>query len=144
MTGLEAFDSTFQKTNLWLREIMEGIGTDDKHKAYLALRAVLQTLRDHLLVQEAAELGAQLPVLIRGLYYEGWRPSDMPEKGRSKDEFLNRIVTFFPNDPEVDAEKVVKAVLLTMAHHVTPGEMRDVKQLLPHHIRELWPQEAPV
>jgi uncharacterized protein (DUF2267 family) len=66
------FDRTLYKTHTWLKEIMEVLGTEDRHRAYMALRAVLHALRDRLTVEEVAQLGAQLPMLIRGLYYEGW------------------------------------------------------------------------
>jgi uncharacterized protein (DUF2267 family) len=38
-TGLDVFDSTVQSTNLWLKDIMERIKTDDRHLAYQVLRA---------------------------------------------------------------------------------------------------------
>jgi uncharacterized protein (DUF2267 family) len=74
-TDLEVFDTTVHKTNSWLHELMEELGWSDRHKAYLALRATLHALRDRLTVQGVAQLGAQLPMLIRGFYYEGWVPS---------------------------------------------------------------------
>src|SRR3981189_922621 len=70
-TGLEVFDKTVQTTNAWLKEIMEATGLD-RRRAYRALAAVLQALRDRLTVGEVAQLGAQLPILVRGLYYDQW------------------------------------------------------------------------
>jgi uncharacterized protein (DUF2267 family) len=71
-TGLEIFDTTVQKTHIWLNEIMDELGWEDNwHRAYLALRTVLHELRDHLTTEEATDLGAQLPMLVRGFYYEG-------------------------------------------------------------------------
>ena len=67
-TGLEVFDRTVQKTNSWLHDLMQVLQWADKHKAYLALRATLHALRDRLTVDEVAQLGAQLPMLIRGFY----------------------------------------------------------------------------
>ena len=60
---------------------------ENEHKAYLALRTVLHTLRDRLSVEEAVQLGAQLPMLIRGFYYEGWTLKQKPTKERHKTEF---------------------------------------------------------
>jgi uncharacterized protein (DUF2267 family) len=74
------------------------------------LRAVLHTLRDRLPVNEAAHLGAQLPMLIRGIYYEGWTPADKPEK-MHRDEFLARIHAQFRDDPAIDPVRVAQAVL---------------------------------
>jgi uncharacterized protein (DUF2267 family) len=67
-TGLEVFDKTVHTTNAWLKEIMEATGLD-RRRAYRALAAVLHALRDRLTVDEVAQLGAQLPILVRGLYY---------------------------------------------------------------------------
>jgi hypothetical protein len=72
-TGLPVFDTTVQETNLWLKAIMESLHTDDRHLAYLSLRATLHALRDRLGSENAVHLAAQLPMLLRGLYYEGWR-----------------------------------------------------------------------
>jgi uncharacterized protein (DUF2267 family) len=74
ITGLEVFDTTLQKTNEWLQEIMQEFGTENRQQAYAALRATLHTLRERLPTEETAHLGAQLPMLIRGIYYEGWHP----------------------------------------------------------------------
>ncbi len=78
-TGLEVFDKTIQTTNSWLNEIGEDLGPD-RQRCYNALRAVLFALRDRLTVEEAADLSAQLPMLIRGIFYEGYRPSIMPQR----------------------------------------------------------------
>ena len=80
-TGLAVFDTTVQETNLWLKGIMEGLHTDDRHLAYLALRATLHALRDRLGPENAVQLAAQLPMLVRGLYYEGWRLAAAPDQG---------------------------------------------------------------
>lgn len=84
---MEIFGNTLQKTHLWLDDLMAELGWQDRHKAYLALRAVLHTLRDRLTVEEAAHLGAQLPMLIRGFYYEGWDPKRQAGKRASPGRF---------------------------------------------------------
>jgi uncharacterized protein (DUF2267 family) len=137
-TGLEVFDSTLQKTNAWLREIMDELATEDRHFAYSALRVTLHALRDRLTVNEAADLGAQLPMLIRGLYYEGWQPSGKPDK-TDLGEFLMTIRNHVGRglgDP--DPRKIAQAVFRVVALHVTSGELDDVKHCLPADLRELW------
>jgi uncharacterized protein (DUF2267 family) len=139
-TGLEIFDTTLQKTHTWLNEIMDELGWEDnRHRAYLALRTVLHGLRDHLPIEEATDLGAQLPMLVRGFYYEGWTLTDKPVRERHKDEFLAHITHAFRNDERIDPEKVVRAVFRVLSRRVTAGEIADVKHLLPAALRELWP-----
>jgi uncharacterized protein (DUF2267 family) len=137
-TGLSVFDATIEKTNIWLNEIQERMGWTERHRAYHALRAVLHALRDRLMVDEAVDFAAQLPLLIRGMYYEGWRPAGKPVKERKKEEFLAHIAKAFPDDPDVDPEDVTRTVFQVLAKHVTAGEVDEVKHMLPHEIRELW------
>src|SRR5262245_18543638 len=90
-TGLDVFDRTLQKTNGWLHDLMQILDWTDRHKAYVALRATLHALRDRLTVEEVAQLGAQLPMLIRGFYYEGWNPTGKPLRVRHAEQFLALI-----------------------------------------------------
>jgi uncharacterized protein (DUF2267 family) len=138
MTGLDVFDTTVHKTNTWLKDLMAELGWQDKHKTYLALRATLHALRDRLTVVEAAQLGAQLPMLMRGFYYEGWRPADTPRKERHREQFLAHIAAQFANDP-VDAEHVAHSVFMLLFARVSTGEIEDVEHVLPQEIRDLWP-----
>ena len=138
-TGLEAFDTTIQKTNSWLNDLMQIMDWSDRHRAYLALRATLHALRDRLTVEEVTQFGAQLPMLIRGFYYEGWDPTDKPLRERHKEQFLARIEQQFRDDVSIDPEEIVRVVFAVIATRVTDGEIEDVKHILPAEIRELWP-----
>jgi uncharacterized protein (DUF2267 family) len=135
--GLAVFDETVQKTNTWLKDIAKALGTD-RRQAYRALRAALHCLRDRLPVNEAAQLGDQLPMLVRGVYYEGWHPAGKPLKIRSSDEFLDGVAAGLSRSG-IDAGNAVRAVLLVLQDHVTAGEIEDVIQVLPRDIRALWP-----
>jgi uncharacterized protein (DUF2267 family) len=139
---ITAFESTVHTTNLWLNEIMERMATDDHQRAYHALRAVLHALRDRLPVNHAAALGAQLPMLVRGIYYEGWTPHRTPLKERKKAAFLYHIRMAFNHESDLDAEEVTRAVLHVLARHISKGEVESVKLTLPHEIRELWDEET--
>ncbi len=140
MTTLKSFDTTLHKTNLWLDEIAEQLGRgEDRQVAYDALRATLHALRDRLPVKEAADLAAQLPMLVRGIYYEGWSPTGKPVKDRKREEFLAHVVRELRGHPELDPEAVVKSVLRVVENHVAGGELQDVKANLPSDIRQLWP-----
>jgi uncharacterized protein (DUF2267 family) len=138
---LEVFDASLQKTQIWINDLMRELDWEDKpQKACLALRTALHALRDRLTVEEAVHLGAQLPILIRGVYYEGWKLTGKPVKERHKTEFLDHIATAFRDDDTVDPERVMRAVFKILARHISPGEIEDVKHLLPKTLQELWPR----
>lgn len=134
---LAPFESTIQTTNIWLNDILERLGWQDHQRAYHALRAVLHALRDRLTIDQAAALAAQMPMLIRGFYYEGWHPHGKPVRERHKEEFLAHIAAAF-QELEVDPENVTRAVLQVLSKHVSAGEIASVKQSLPTELRSLW------
>jgi uncharacterized protein (DUF2267 family) len=136
VTGLAVFDSTIHKTNIWLKDLMQALGWQDRHKAYKALRITIHALRDRLTVEETAQFAAQLPLLIRGLYYEGWDPTGKPLKERHREQFLAHIEQEFIGDDRVDPEQVARAVFSVLVMHVSEGEIEDIKHILPTQIRD--------
>lgn len=138
-TGVSSINETVQKTHAWLRELEDLGGFNSEAQAYTALHAVLQTLRDRLTVDEAAQLGAQLPMLIRGIYYEGWKPAAMPGRQRSKAEFLGRIAHRLGN-ADLHPEQACRAVFELLQRKISAGEIMDVQQMMHHTLRELWPE----
>ncbi len=130
-----------QTVQEWLKELKAKGELADEEAAYRVLGAVLHRLRDRLTVNEAANLGAQLPLVVRGLYYEGWRPSSVPSKVRSKDKFLDELsAAILPITYPV--EWAVTAVFSLLARHCDPGEIADVIDQLPGDLKGLWPDTA--
>src|SRR3989338_1248272 len=136
---IEVFNKTLENTHIWLVDLMQELDWQDEHKAYLALRAVLHVLRDRITVEEAVQLGAQLPMLVRGFYYEGWHPAGKPVKERHQELFLSHVKDAFKGDERVNPERVVRAVFKVIANHVTKGEIEDIKHVLPKEFEGLWP-----
>ncbi len=134
----EIFSKTLSKTHVWLTELMAELDWQDEHKAYVALRAVLHALRDRLTVEEAADLAAQLPMLVRGFYFEGWHPAGTPVKERHREDFLSHVREPFKNDDAVVAPDVVRAVFKLLRRHVSKGEIEDIRHVLPGELRALW------
>jgi uncharacterized protein (DUF2267 family) len=137
-TTIASFESTVHKTNIWLKDVMQELDWDSHDRAYHALRTVLHTLRDRLSIEEVADLAAQLPMLVRGFYYEGWSPNQRKTSERHKEQFLDHIDDAFRDDITVNAEQVARAVFRVISKHVSSGEIADIKHTLPRDIRELW------
>ncbi|MFO7965932.1 MAG: BON domain-containing protein [Desulfobacterales bacterium] len=142
MTGLDVFDRTLQKTNEWLNDIGGELGFVERRAAYGALRAVLQGLRDCLTVDEAAHFGAQLPMLIRGLYYEGWRPAHKPVEENRRDHILSRIRQQFAENARIDPVTIARGVFEIIFQRITQGEMEDIVHMLPKEIDDFFPATA--
>ena len=138
-TGLDVFDKTLQTTHIWLDEIMEELGPD-RQIAYRALRAVLHALRDRLSVDETAHLGAQLPLVIRGVFFDSWHPAGKPLKIRSREEFCEHVAQELSDTRPIDPEDACRAVFGCIDRHVSAGEVQDVISSLPEDIRRLWPR----
>jgi uncharacterized protein (DUF2267 family) len=144
-TGLDVFDTTVQESNLWLKDVMERIGTYDRHRAYSTLRAVLHALRDRLGPANASHLGAQLPMLLRGLYYEGWDPTGKPTKERHEAAFLAHVAKELPRAEHDEVEQGVIAVLDVLSKHVDRATAVKLAGIFPEDLGKFWPafiQEA--
>jgi uncharacterized protein (DUF2267 family) len=100
---------------------------------------VLQAVRDWLPTNEAADLAAQLPELLRGVYYEHWRPANTPVRERSKADFLARVDQAFKTDPLIFTPDAVSTVFAMLSDKISAGEIEDVRHALPADLRELWP-----
>lgn len=140
--GLEMLDHTVQLTHEWIDELDKKLGWTNKHRSFRLLRAVLQTLRDCLPLNESADFAAQLPTLLRGMYYSQWRPGQVKSRHWTLDQFLQRLHESFRDDPIEDMADVVSVVFALISEKISAGEIRDVIGCLPAEIRELWLVQA--
>jgi uncharacterized protein (DUF2267 family) len=139
-TGLDTFDKTVQESNLWLKDVMERLNTYDRHHAYSTMRAVLHVLRDRIGPENAAHLGAQLPMLLRGLFYEGWDPTGKPTKERHENAFLAHIARELPRAAGPgEIEQGAVAVLDVLSKHIDRGAAVKLAAILPQDLRRFWP-----
>ena len=139
-TGLDTFDKTVQESNLWLKDVMERLNTYDRRHAYSTMRAVLHALRDRIGPENAAHLGAQLPMLLRGLFYEGWDPTGKPTKERHESAFLAHIARELPRATGPgEIEQGALAVLDVLSKHIDRGAAVKLVAILPQDLRRFWP-----
>ncbi len=138
--GLTVFDDTVHTTNVWLKDLMERLHYENREDAYRALRETLHALRDRLPVNTAVALSAQLPMLVRGFYFEGWRPSTNPSDDKTAEDFADHVAKAFQRMSEQrDPKEIVGAVFGLLNEKLSAGEVDNVKSCLPPKIRSLWP-----
>jgi uncharacterized protein (DUF2267 family) len=134
-TGVDSLDRSIEKTNTWLADVAASFGTEDRRLAYRVTRSWLHTLRDRLPVPVAAHIAAQLPELLRGVFYEGWNPSKVPIK-YGRDEYVAR----FAKDAQIHHSEVPNAgrlVTAAMRRHISAGAIDEALGVLPGDIRGL-------
>jgi len=142
VTRIDTIENSTEKAYAWIDELASELGTDDRANAYRVLRAVLHALRDRVTVDEAAQLAAQMPALIRGIYYENWDPSTTPRSYRDPDTFLQGIASEALLHGETEASFAVAAVMRTLRRHVSTGELDQVAAMLPARMRGLLDSQA--
>lgn len=136
----ELFGETLQKTQSWLEALRDDLEWNHPTGLLAALRAGLHALRDRLGPGEAADLAAQLPVLIQGIYFQGWRPAAEAWKERQSEAFVARVAHDLKGYAELrEPERVIRAVFRLLDRHVTKGEIEQVRSSLPAEVRAFWP-----
>lgn len=136
-TQPDVLDRSVEKAHIWINEIAQELDGDDRREAYRVLRAFLHTLRDRLPVEESAQLAAQLPLLLRGVYYEGWRPSRTPLHYRDPLEFIDRVREQAGLHGDTEASFAVRSAATVLRRHVSAGEIDGVLRALPGSLRPL-------
>ena len=136
-TGLDVFDKTLQTTNIWLNETMDRTGPD-RQVAWKVLSTVLHKLRHRLRVELAPHLGAQLPLLVRGVYYDQFEPAQMPGDCRTPDEFRTEVAEWLSDIRPVDPDAAIAAVFGVLDRHLSEGQLTKVRNALPKGLRMLW------
>ena len=136
-TGVTVLDRTVQDTNVWLKAIEEELQFDNRQQAYNALRAVLHALRDRLPPEVAIKLGARLPILVRGIYYEGWHVAGTPTRERHVRDFVQHVASELPQLFPADALAVTRGVFEILWEKLDPGEFEKVMNNLPAPLRDL-------
>lgn len=140
-TGLKVFDTTVQESNGWLKAIEARLQPCSRSEAYAAFRAVVHVLRDRLPTEGVLGLSAQLPILLRGVFLEGWRPSERPSRIRHPLTFAEHVEALLPPDFPREGLGTASAVLQVLAERLDAGEVRKLIAYLPAALAPLWEPE---
>jgi uncharacterized protein (DUF2267 family) len=130
-----------QQAQEWIKDLARRPPFQTEEQAYSYLRAVLHALRDRLTMDEAVHFAAQLPMMVRGFYYEGWKPSTTPVDVRTPEAFFELVRAnlggMLPSS-RIDAVAATHAVLEFLADHLDPGVLEHVKLQVPKALKGLF------
>jgi len=141
-SDLNALDKAIQHTNEWLERLMEIGSFSSRENAWIALRGVLWTLRDRLDPGEACHIASHMPLLVRGMYYEGFKPTGERDTARTPQKFKQSVIEHLPvpNPAQVtfDIDAAITAVLKLVDEKIDKGEVEQVREMLPKDVRRRY------
>lgn len=138
--NVAVFDSTVQKTHDWLHDLQAAWAwAENDQEAYIALRTGLHFLRDRLTVDEVSDLSAQLPMLVRGFFYEGWHPADKPLDANTEEDVAAYINDAMSEMRPADPFDLLEAVFTVLTKNLTEGEMAHIRTMLPKDLQKYIP-----
>lgn len=138
MGDIKAIQKTYDKVMDSVQKLMQLYDFRDENKAFVLLRATLKALRDRLTMEEAIQLGSQLPALLRGFYYEGWN-FEMQSVSRSKAAFINDVRFHLNGHEDIKLQEAIPATMKVIMDMIDQGEAIEVLHQLPKEIQELCP-----
>lgn len=139
-TIISTFSHGAEQAQHWVNEVAGELDWDVQ-RAYRLLRAVLHALRDWLPPEEMSDLAAQLPVLVRGVFFEGWHPLNGLGHDRHKGDFIIAVRREFGFEDEFDFDRAIGAVFHLIDRHISAGEAEQVRNSMRKALRQLWPAD---
>ena len=140
VSNVGSLNRAVQETQQWLNALAAKAPFGNAEQAYSGLRAVLHALRDRMTVEEAVHFSAQLPMLVRGFYFEGWRPALAPNSEQTPEGFFGSVEQSLRNATlTLAADEATRAVFEFLEETMDSGQLRHVKDQLPSKIKKIWP-----
>ncbi|MGJ8590455.1 MAG: DUF2267 domain-containing protein [Yoonia sp.] len=136
---IHVFERTNHEAHEWVNDLAGRTGWGNEREVLHLLRTVLCKIRDHLPVNEMAQFSAQLPTILRGMFFEGWQPQKTPIRERHAADFVASIEEKSGDALDYRGEDDIVAVFKTINNHISRGEVEDVRACLPQELRDLWP-----
>lgn len=139
------FQAYVQKGEEIVNEVAQELGLpDDKNLAGRILRAVLHTVRARLQISESLQLLAQLPMMIKAVYVDGWKYQEKPLRMKTIGDFVREVIheegAVGHHDIQTvkDGENAVRSVINVLKRHISEGEIHHIRQNMPPDLKPLW------
>jgi uncharacterized protein (DUF2267 family) len=138
MNNIKGIQKSLEHTYEWVKIFMQDYSFSNENKAFVVLRATLKALRDRLPLNEVVHLGSQLPVVLRGFYYEGWNPSLEVNKIKNEIEFINLVRFHLNGHDDIDLDEAVPVAIKLIFDMIDQGEAEEVKANFPAELKDYF------
>ncbi|HEV8286179.1 MAG TPA: DUF2267 domain-containing protein [Chitinophagaceae bacterium] len=141
---VNVFDNHCQEANRFIKDLALQLGSpDDTDHAIRILRCVFKALRRRIIPDESLHIISQLPLILKGLYVDGWDINEPLSEAKTFDEFLFDIRNNTETSASVDfandelARKKITTVFSALKEFVSEGELNHIRDELPKEIAEI-------
>lgn len=144
MTGLDVFDRAVHRASEWLVDLASELGKDgDRPYAYRVLRSYLHLVRDRVTPEQAVDFASQLPLLLRGVFYDGWHPAGTPQNCRDAAIFVARLTEAAQLAGPTEASIVAETTTRVLRRRMSASQVDELLDALPEAIRRILQPQAP-
>jgi uncharacterized protein (DUF2267 family) len=119
------FDKYAAKGNEFINALETELENKGRDHAARVLRSVFRALRNRLSVNESMQFAAQLPMALKAVYIDGWKPGKKQKRIQTMDDFANEVI-----------HEDGLTVMRTLSNYVSAGEMKDISSVFPISMKE--------
>jgi uncharacterized protein (DUF2267 family) len=130
---LYPFVKHYDEATGFIKSVAKRLGTPgDLDHAVRVMRSVFGVLRRRIVPDESLQLVSQLPLLVKGIYVDGWNICEPLSEARTLDEFLFEVRDNSKGRSHLDfsnvelAKKKIIAVFNVLKQFVCDGELADM------------------
>jgi uncharacterized protein (DUF2267 family) len=134
-----------EEANSFFKEVAQELQIpEDTELAARVTTAVFHTLRERITVEESMHLISNLPMILKGIYVDGWKIMKHVYNADTLEEFLNEVRQHAPRTGDHDfggkqmAKDTVKAVISVLRRYLDEGEIRHIQEQLPEGVAALF------
>jgi uncharacterized protein (DUF2267 family) len=131
-------DRSVDEMDAWLDGVMQTLQTDNRQRAYQALEGTLPALRERLSSETASTFGRQMPVLIRGLFFNDPDTPDADHDHSELERFFATVRAPFSANLRIDAHAIAAAVFDVLDEQFSAEETAKIRAELPADLQRLW------
>ena len=128
--------------NLFLSQLADELNMPkNKTRTLHILKAVLHGIRNRISPEESAQFMAQLPMLLKAVYVDGWQIGKHQKRINTLEEFVDEVYDLggaykgLAFGDRIEAERGIQSVLKILKNYISEGEFNDILASMPTKLR---------